>query len=128
MSRFPSSQIFTGFHGLPGLRNLWKPKCIFTDAIPTSGLCHIIAFKCSLGIVSVVSGRQGLIGRSCYPFLHFCCTTLKLLHYLFDCRNHFCILLVLFLPCPPNYIKKLLCNLQSFNHCCIHSMQQSRSF
>ena len=34
VSRFRSSLVFTGFHGLPGLRNLWKPKCIFTDAGP----------------------------------------------------------------------------------------------
>ena len=96
---------FTAHHG----GDTYTRTCSTLEAsrpvipIPTSGLYHIIAFKCGLGIVSVASRRQGLIGRSCYPFLHFCCTTLKLLHYLFDCRNHFCILLATYMNSIPNY-------------------------
>ena len=31
-----SERVFAGFHGLPRLRNLWKPNCTITDGLHTS--------------------------------------------------------------------------------------------
>ena len=41
--------------------------------------------------------------------------------------SQLCYDLVLFLPCPLNCVRKLLCNFRSFNHCRVNSTRRSTS-